>query len=183
MLAIDTRAVLASVDARLHPAIQLILEDRLLHLEERDRRLSTSSGSGCEPIVEPDESESMQWLRGQMREAFPQRSATNSSRSLTLTTRHRRTSVVTPQTFATQPPGDTGVTFRDRPMGGRELAHLLKRRVIWRVLQMFPRELVLALRTVSREHRDLGELATNNLALRQPTHEHESPRSATGMLS
>jgi hypothetical protein len=175
---LDTRSVLAVVDVRLHPSIRVILEDRLLHLEELDRRLSTCSGSGFEPLTEPGESEMVRWLRSQLREAFPP----NSGRQLPAVRTNRRPRSISVRVLATQPTTATKspTVFPDRPLGGHELARLLKRRLIWRTLELLPNAAVTALLIVPGARGDLRELLTKSRALRRA--ENEPRRSVAGLL-
>jgi hypothetical protein len=164
---VDTCRVLDTVDVRLHASVQLLLEDCLVRLEDLDRRLSITLGPVCE-LSEHRDLETIDWVRSQLNVAFPVRAR-----------RPRDPVMRMAVTRASGEPAAQGQSLdvsceasvatqqraRDYPLGGRELARLLKRRMIWRSLELFPRRMLVVLLACHRDG-DLGELAENNLARR-----------------
>lgn len=168
---VDTDRVLATVDVRLHQSVRVILERRLTQLEEIDCLMSMTldvDEHSCEREVE-----TIRWMRSELQRAFS--TASRAPRHPVERVKARYFPAVnTAPLMAVHGKTDEAratairIDVDRQPLGGRELARLLKRRLMWRTIKILPPASLVVLRVCSRQQSDMHELLEVHLARQEP---------------
>jgi hypothetical protein len=159
-----TSEVLRTVDVCLHDAVREILEEQLARLEAIDLLPALTQDPGFEPAAHADLA-ALAALRMDLAEAFPQTHGYLENAAELLRTRHRSlpgASDQIPRTVAELEQRLIAPLYT-QGLGGRELLRLLKRRMIWRILERAPRPLSIALLACSDPRSETHELADRYL--------------------
>lgn len=166
---ISTREVLELVDVRLHDSIREALVEQLTCLEAMDLLPTMTQDPGFESAAH-SELMAIAWVRAELAEAFPDHFPHLRSAEALVSTARPTHLVLQPEP---ELPGNVeefesrlATAVYSHGLGGRELARLLKRRIIWRVLEALPRRVLVILFMFTRNDHEPQELIARMLTQR-----------------
>jgi hypothetical protein len=181
VLPIDTLEVLELVDPALHEPVRLILEDQLAQLEAMDLLPAVTQDPSFESVAHRQLT-AVAWVRGELARAFSDLYPDLQNPSALVSGAGARLSAgkarLRPLSEKPDLPNNLqeleaqmSVTAYSRGLGVRELARLLKRRVIWRAFERLPRVMLVGLFVLSPSRGDLHELVIRWLTERAYHHD------------
>ena len=166
---IGTCEVLELVDVSLHQAIRIVLTEQLETLEAMDLLPEMTQDPAFERAAH-SEIMAVAWVRAELGEAFPEEYE-HLREPAALITKKRCSPYLSesdvipeklPETVAEFESQLTTIVY-SQGLGGRELIRLLKRRLIWRVIEPLPRWFLIAIFTLSPDAGEIHELVSRRL--------------------
>jgi hypothetical protein len=156
-----TRDVLDLIDVRLHETVRWLLQEQLFQLEAMELRPAITQAPGFEHAAHYELS-GIAWLRTELVDAFrAYYPAFGDAQNLITTHSNHDDDIV----LSAAMPGTVAefesrlhTTAYSRNLGGRELTRLLKRRIIWRILEHSPRRVLMTLLALTSDDWECHEL-------------------------
>jgi hypothetical protein len=170
---IDTCRLLSLVDVRLHGAVEQLLLRQLRHLEAIDLVPPLVQDPDYEPAAH-QELAALAWARSELATAFAARHGHLLDPGELLRARH---GVVDTSDLEAVPETVDELERRQetriytRHLGGVELWRLLRRRILWRLLEKMPEFALIATVSLTRRHWTICDMATRQLAQRCVTYD------------